>query len=213
MLCGPLKVAIDQGARMHFEIRAAMNCPHDLTDAPTNIKVGAALCRLAVNHGRGLTVLMKEIIPSSAATLLRPQREVLLRAVWAYSLASEAQLEMLVNWADERTNAEPDFPKMHEIIDAMQGRSDLTAIRDSLVAIQTLFRRHMHSHPHGGLRAIQQVMGGGFDPLLAVNYLKACSAQSYLAAKYAAQILEDGEMARNVARITVWPGDWLIEKW
>lgn len=205
----PLTIAIEQGSRVHSELREAMNRPLDLTCASPNVKIGAALCRLAVNHGRGISLLMKEVIPGPAAALLRPQREVLLRAVWTSKLATEAQLALFADWEDLRTNVEPDFPKMHEIMEAMQTREELESIRVSLAAIQDLFRRHMHSHPHGGLRAIQQVMGGGFDWLLAVNYLKASAAQSFLAARHAAEILDDAVMRRSIRTIDVWPDDWL----
>lgn len=205
----PLASAIEHGCRMHSELREALNRPLDLTCAPPNVKIGAALCRLALNHGRAISLLMKEAIPGPGAALLRPQREVLLRGVWASRLATEAQLALLADWEDLRNNVEPDFPKPHEIMEAMQTRVELTSVRESLAGIQELFRRHMHSHPHGGLRAIQQVMGGGFDCLLAVNYLKAAAAQSFLAARHAAEILDDAVMAQNIRTVDLWPDDWL----
>ncbi len=207
----PLRIAIEQGTRVHEELRASLDHPLDLTRSPINIKIGAALCRLAINHGRGLTLLMKEVMPGPAAVLLRPQREVLLRAIWASRLANDHELSVLADWKDQQENAEPDFPKMHVITRAMSDREELSSISESLEAIQRLFRRHMNSHPHGGLRAVQQVMGGGFDWLLAVNNLKAASAQSILAARHVADILDNDAMREAVHRVSVWPEHWLRE--
>jgi len=109
-------------------------------------------------HVAAQWVLVQQELDVSAAALVRPTYEALVRAIWALRGAEEAWITGFFTprheavESDAETRKGPDVTAMLEVI----SRHHPAHIHGSLVALKEATWRGMHSYVHGGIRPVVQ---------------------------------------------------------
>lgn len=162
-----------------------------------NVKAPAGLCGLALDHGRGLRALLPQV-PPSAITLLRPQYESLVRAVWARHAATENDLRrLLAPLTPESQQAAKKLPGVPDMLAAIE-KSGPRGAAALLGRARTRLWDGLNSFVHGGIHPVQRGQDGYPLPLL-TDVLKNANAMSMMTLLVLADIAGDPDVLDVVA--------------
>ena len=165
------------------------------SDEP-RLKAPAGLCGLSLDHGRALRLLIGEL-PPSAIALLRPQFEILVRAVWARHCASDLDLDLLS--AELTPESEQAAKRLPGVADMLKGIAKFgpTGAHALLDRARTRLMSGMNSYIHGGIHPFRRGQDGYPLPLL-VDVLKNSNAMSMLTLLVLAELCGDVDVIEIV---------------
>lgn len=109
-------------------------------------------------HATAQWLLIRSELDVSAAALVRPTYETLLRAVWAFRGAEDLWIDGFLSpnpealKSDAETRKGPDVNAMLQTIE----KDHPAHICEPLIALKDTTWRAMHSYVHGGIRAVAQ---------------------------------------------------------
>jgi hypothetical protein len=172
-------------------------------EAGDNARVSATwgLCRLSLDHGRALRLLVQQV-PGSSITLLRPQFEALVRSFWAIHVATDADINrLLAPLTLESQRAAKKLPPLSEMLESIQ-KSDPRGAGAVLGRARTRLTDGMNSFIHGGIHPFRRGQDGYPIPLLA-NMLEASNAMSVLTLMVLVEMTDDIEEVTEFLRALV----------
>lgn len=168
-------------------------------DGEATSKAAAGLCRLSLDHGHALRVLLPEV-PPSAIALLRPQYESLVRAVWAKHAASTQDLgRLLAPLTSETQQAAKKLPGVPDMLGAIERFGPRGAARLLGRARERLWDG-LNSFVHGGIHPFQRGQDGYPLPLL-TDALKNSNAMSVMTLFVLAELMDKDEVMAVVAAL------------
>lgn len=185
---------LDVGLGRSLELEARIYAAWEALDVGDEAKVmaPAGLCALALDHGRGLRALLREVPPSSIA-LLRPQYESLVRAVWARHAATESDLgRLLAPLTVESQQAAKKLPGVPEMLASLE-KSGPRGSAALLGRARARLWDGLNSFIHGGIHPFRRGQDGYPAPLL-MDVLKNANAMSMMTLFVLAEIIEDAEV-------------------
>lgn len=118
------------------------------------------LLHLSLEHFGSIVLLMRSNMSASAAALLRPQYEAVMRGIYFYECAEEKEIELYVNGKD------PERPS--KMVGCIEGQFSIE--KNPLTSIYTVLKKEMHSFTHGGIEQLQRRYS---DSELVSNYSEA----------------------------------------
>lgn len=168
------------------------------------VEAASAAANLVFEHAHAMRVLFEVGTPSSAAALLRPQYESLLRGAWLVYAAPDAQVSKLTapltmqSAADAKNIAGAD-----EMLKSLERRADgepqlrglvlpLRELRDAAWAA-------MNAFVHAGLHAIVRAKDG-FPVRLAADIVKMSNGIVHMAARLLARFTGDEALVQRIER-------------
>lgn len=117
-------------------------------------------CLIVRQHATSQAILADEELDVTAATLVRPTFEALLRAVWCKDGAEDEWLESFLSPTQEALTSDAET-RMGLSVDrmmlAIQGRHPAWLL-ETLNALKAKSWRGMHSYVHGGIRPFVQAL-------------------------------------------------------
>jgi hypothetical protein len=162
-------------------------------------KATAELCRLSLEHGRAVCMLLPHV-PPSAIALLRPQYESLVRAVWARHAASNADLTRLfAPLTPESQQAAKKLPGVPEMLMAIKGSGPRGA-GALLERARARLWDGLNSFIHGGIHPFQRGQDG-YPLRLLLDALKNSNAMSVLTLLVLAELTDDDVVMAFVAAL------------
>lgn len=156
--------------------------------------IATALFQLTIEHFNAVTVLLERNLGGSAAALVRLQYEALIRGLYFWHVASDAEAKSFIEGNDP-----PKIKKMIERLEQMP--------RFVSGALSTVHAREwtaMNSFTHGGsaqvLRRFQQGnLAGQTTDSEVKHILKSCQYAAYVAAFMVAAACRSSDAAKRVS--------------
>lgn len=148
-------------------------------------------CKIALEHGAGFQVLLRDDNPTAALALVRLQYEATLRGAWILFAASDVWIEKFSDRPQSNEGAEPaEFPRVYRMLEQLKGSKADLMLHESLSTLKTKAWDSLNSYTHGGLRLMIRSLEGFEDELL-VWMLRTTNSLSYVASQLLAFLAND----------------------
>lgn len=165
-------------ALMHA-IHATHYRPYDDSD---RISASVAAASVALEHGRGLRVLVADGLPTAALSLMRLQHEALTRALWLLYAANDLAISKLSSPLTKETeSAAGKLPMLADMLKQLGTRPAAAKALVGLLAFKDNNAAALNSFVHGGIHALQRQAHGYPAPLI-VGALRNCNGLMVMAA-------------------------------
>ena len=118
----PTLSTLDESLSQSHQLAALISAAWESTPlfAAPRTRAAQGLCAVSLHHGAGVLTLLPSL-PGSAITLMRPQFETLVRAVWAAHAASDAELAcLLAPLVPESQQAAKKLPGIPEMLSRLE---------------------------------------------------------------------------------------------
>jgi len=175
-----------------------MNCLDEKLDglklpAGLNSQISGALLHLSLEHFDAIIVLVSNRLNGSAAALIRPQYEALIRGIFFHLCASDEEASSFSEGGDP--------PKIKQMIERLEEKPGFTS--GVLSKVHSREWRAMNSFTHGGSAQINKRF---FGPDLVGSYseedrtiiLKQSQYMAFMAASHTAIACGDLELAKQL---------------
>lgn len=135
-------------------------------DQSARIVASAAACSVAMDHGRGLRVLIASDLPAPAIGLMRLQFEALTRCAWILYAATDVQVEKLnAPLTLEAEKAANGLPMLTGMLAALKDKAPAAAV-ETLLHFKDVTAGALNSVVHGSIHALRRQVDGYPEPLL-----------------------------------------------
>jgi hypothetical protein len=193
----PLHAALARSAELAGVIKVAW----DSAPAFENLRARAALglCALSIEHGCAVQALLSAS-PASAITLVRPQYESLIRAVWAAHAADGAELNLLLApLTAESQHAAKKLPGVVGMLAALE-KSGPPGAAALLGRAKARLGDGLNSFVHGGIHPFAR-QREGYPIVLLLDVLKNSNALAILTLLVLLVLTEDGELPAVISTL------------
>lgn len=205
----PLSAIIERSLALEALVDAAWEGA-DVANVPDAAATAASrLCRLVLDHGRSLRMLLVKV-PPSAIALLRPQFETLVRAVWVQHAARQSDLIRLSDPLTlESQQAAKKLPGLADMLRALE-KSGPPGAAALLGRARARLWDGLNSYVHGGIHPFHRGEAGYPAQLLA-DLLKNSNAFTILTLIVLAEVTDNGRVLEVMAMLHEEFGDALPE--
>ena len=190
----PTLSTLDESLSQSHQLAALISAAWESTPlfAAPRTRAAQGLCAVSLHHGAGVLTLLPSL-PGSAITLMRPQFETLVRAVWAAHAASDAELAcLLAPLVPESQQAAKKLPGIPEML----SRLELSGPRGAaplLAHARTRLGDGLNSFVHGGIHPFAR-QRTGYPVGLLLDVLKNSNALAMLTVIVLATLVDDHEV-------------------
>lgn len=190
----PTLSTLDESLSQSHQLAALISAAWESTPlfAAPRTRAAQGLCAVSLHHGAGVLTLLPSL-PGSAITLMRPQFETLVRAVWAAHAASDAELAcLLAPLVPESQQAAKKLPGIPEML----SRLELSGPRGAaplLARARTRLGDGLNSFVHGGIHPFAR-QRTGYPVGLLLDVLKNSNALAMLTVIVLATLVDDHEV-------------------
>lgn len=167
-------------------------------------EAAAAAADLVFEHAHALRVLFEAGTPSSAAALLRPQYESLLRAAWILYAAPDAQVSKLTApLTRQSAAAAKNIAGADEMLQGLERRLEhapqLRGLVQPLREIRDEAWAAMNGFVHAGLHPLARTKDG-FPVQLATAVVKMSNGMVHMAGRLLARFTNDEKLVLRIER-------------
>lgn len=173
---------------------------YELFNGSARLALVLAACEISIDHARALRLLINAGLPTSAVSLLRPQGESLVRAMWLFYAATDEQVRKLaapLNRESERIANK--LPMLAEMIAALDGKAPPNAV-DMVSRFKEMQAPALNSFVHGGIHPLQRHASGYPEPLI-VQIVCTSNGLLTMAGMVMALLSGDPARAKTMSRI------------
>ncbi len=178
--------ALSLAEQFDARLNAANVIPNGTDPVPVRFALGSTYVWIARAHARGFRQLLTQSNYPAALALIRPQFEAVLRGWWLAFGAPDNFVSDLEQAANNASGKEPNFPKMYNMIDALEAAPRLhgtftgAKTAEALRSLKEKAMPYLHSYAHGGVHSLLSKLQDP-DPPLMVWYIKTSNSLVYSA--------------------------------
>ncbi|ABE43851.1 hypothetical protein Bpro_1920 [Polaromonas sp. JS666] len=133
---------------------------YQVFDDSDRIAASFNACEVAIQHGQALRALMSEGFHTTAASVMRLQFEVLVRAMWLLYAADEVEIAKIhAPLTQEAEHAASKLPMVSAMIKALDGRAPPPAFQ-MVDQFKTTMLGALNSFVHGGIHPLKRHQTG-----------------------------------------------------
>jgi len=115
-------------------------------DGEVRSRIFNGFLHLSLEHFGSIVLLMRSRMIASAAALLRPQYEAVMRGIYFYECATENEVESFLH------GKEPE--KLYKMVGCIEEQFSIE--KNPLTNIYSVLKKEMHSFTHGGFEQIHR---------------------------------------------------------
>lgn len=173
---------------------------YQLYDDSLKLASSATACSLSWDHGRALRMLMDGELPSPAIAHMRMQHEALLRALWFFYAAKDADIGLLSSTlTSDSADAAAKIPMAAGMLLAIERKAPPGAIA-MLKEFKTNHNVALNAYVHSGIHALHRQSHGYPEPLL-VQVVQSSNGLLAMCAMTLAILSGDPVLANQMSKI------------
>lgn len=173
---------------------------YELFNDSARLQFALAACEVSMDHARAVRALIGNGLVTPALSLMRPQGESVVRAMWLLYAASDEQIAKLaVPLSREAEKAANKLPMLSDMISALEGKAPANAVAMVLL-FKEMHAPALNSFVHGGIHPLQRHMTGYPEPLI-VQVVCASNALMTMAGMAMALLSGDAARAKVMSNI------------